>query len=220
MENINILIADNQSFTRIGITTILSGYLNHHLFVEHVRTKDELYEKLCLNQSHILIIDYHLFDFNGINELSQIRKISKNIGILIITDNNTADDVFKVLDCGITNYILKSCAEQELIEAFNATLSSRKYFCSEVLNVLLEKKNMLRTIPVKNGKLTPSEIEIVRLITQGLTTKGIAIQKKLSYHTIITHRKNIFRKLAICNTSELIMFAMRTGLVDTTEYYI
>jgi len=220
MDNINVLIADNQSFTRIGITSILSGYLNHLLAVVHVKNKEELFEKLISSQPHILIIDYDLLDFNSISELSEIRKLAPCIGVLVITDNQSADDIIKVLDCGITNYILKSCEEQELIEAFNATMSSRKYFSSQVLDVLLEKKNIIRNVHAINGRITLSEIEIVKLITQGLTTKQIAAQKKLSYHTINTHRKNIFRKLEISNTSELIMYAMRTGIVDSTEYYI
>ncbi len=220
MENVNVLIADNQSFTRIGITTMLSGYLNHLLTVDHVKNKEELFEKLVSNQPHILIIDYDLFDFNAISELSEIRKIAPCIGILVITDNQSPDDIMNVLDCGITNYILKSCEEQELIEAFNATMSSRKYFSSQVLDVLLEKKNIIRNVHAANGRLTPAEVEIVKLITQGLTTKDIAAEKKLSYHTIITHRKNIFRKLGISNSSELIMYAVRAGIIDSTEYYI
>ena len=219
MDNLNVLLADNQPFTRIGITTILNGYLNHSLILDQAKNKEELFEKLVSKQPHILIIDYNLFDFNSINELSEIRKITPCIGILIITDDQTPEDIIRVLDCGITNYILKTCDEQELIEAFNATMNSRKYFSSHVLDVLLEKKNIVRNV-YAHGRLTSSEVEIVKLITQGLTTKEIATQRKLSYHTIITHRKNIFRKLGISNSSELIMYAMRTGIIDSTEYYI
>jgi DNA-binding NarL/FixJ family response regulator len=220
MDNINVLIADNQSFTRIGIMEILSGYLNHHLTIEPVKNKEELFGKITSVEPHILIIDFDLFDFKTANELLEVRKVSPCMGILVITDNQSPEDIMNLLDCGITNYILKSCEEDELIEAFNATLHSRKYFSSQVLDVLLSKKNINKKVHTGNGHITPAEIDIVRLITQGLTTKEIASQKNLSYHTIITHRKNIFRKLGITSTSELIMYAMRNGIVDTTEYYI
>lgn len=220
MDNINVLIADNQSFTRTGIIAILSGYLNHHLTIEPVKNKEELFEKITLVQPHILIIDFDLSDFNTASELLEVKKLSPCIGILVISDNQSPEDIMKLLDCGITNYILKSCEEEELIEAFNATLHSRKYFSSQILDVLLAKKNINRNVRTGNGHITPAETEIVKLITQGLTTKEIASQKNLSYHTIITHRKNIFRKLGITNTSELIMYAMRNGIVDSTEYYI
>lgn len=220
MDNIKVLIADNQTFTRNGIIGILSGYLNHHLTIEPVKNKEELFEKILSTQPHVLIIDFDLFDFNNASELLEIRKQSPCIGILVITDNQSPEDIMKLLDCGITNYILKSCEEEELIEAFNATLHNRKYFSSQVLDVLLAKKTINKNSRVSNGKITNAETEIVRLITQGLTTKEIASQKNLSYHTIITHRKNIFRKLGITSTSELIMYAMRNGIVDSTEYYI
>ena len=220
MDNVNVLVADNQSFTRIGITAILTGYLNHLLVLDYAKSKEELFGKLAINQSHVLIIDYDLLDLNSLNDLADIRKIAPCMGVLVITHNQTPDDIIKVLDCGITNYILKTCDEHELIEAFNATMNSRKYFSSQVLDVLLEKKNIIRNVHNNNGRLTHSEIEIVKMITQGLTTKEIASQRKLSYHTIITHRKNIFRKLGISNSSELIMYAMRTGIIDSTEYYI
>jgi DNA-binding NarL/FixJ family response regulator len=220
MDNVNVLIADNQSFTRIGITAILQSYLNSHLVIVHIKTKEELNEKIILNQPHLLIIDFDFFDFSSLTELSVIRKNYPSIGILVITDNNSPENILKVLDCGITNYILKTCDEQELIEAFNATVNNRKYFSGQVLNVLLDNKSTLRNHHTISGKITPAELEIIKLITQGLTTKEIASQKKLSYHTIITHRKNIFRKLSINSISELIMYAMRIGLIDTTEYYI
>ena len=105
------------------------------------------------------------------------------------------------------------------MDAFNAAIAGKKYFCSEVLDLLLERKSASRQLQ-EPGKLTTAEIEIVRQISQGLTTKEIALQKHLSFHTIITHRKNIFRKLSISNTSELLMYAMRTGIIDSTEYYI
>jgi DNA-binding NarL/FixJ family response regulator len=220
MDKINVIIADNQTFTRKGITTILMAYLADNVVIEHVTTRGELNESLALKQTHVLIIDFDFFEFTSISELSDIHKIAPTMGILVITDNHIPEDILKVLDCGISNYILKTSDEQELIEAFNATINSRKYFSSEVLNVLLDNKNVTRNYVPAGSRITPTEIEIIKYITQGLTTKEIASQKKLSYHTIITHRKNIFRKLAINNSSELIMYAMRMGIIDTTEYYI
>ena len=220
MDNISIFIADNQSFTRIGVSSILQGYLNNHLIILHIKTKEELHSKLILDKPHILIIDYDFFDYNSPGELSEIKRIHPSLGILVITDNNSTENVLKVLDSGITNYILKTCDEQELIEAFNATINGRKYFSSDILNVLLDGKSNYRNAHPLSGKLTPAELEIIKYIAQGFTTKEIATQKKLSYHTINTHRKNIFRKLNINSISELIMYALRIGIIDTTEYYI
>jgi DNA-binding NarL/FixJ family response regulator len=221
MENINIFIADNQSFTRAGVVAILSEYYNSRLLVEQIDNKEDLFRRLPVVQPHLLVIDFDLFNFDAIGELSEIKKIVPGIGILIVTNNKLADDILSVLDYGITNYITKSCAKEELIEAVNATVNNRKYFSSDILDVLLARKAATRkAAKPHNGQITSTEQEIIRLIAQGFTTKEIAAARKLSYHTIITHRKNIFRKLSICNSSELILYAMRSGIIDTTEYYI
>jgi DNA-binding NarL/FixJ family response regulator len=219
MEKLKIIIADNQSLTRIGMTTILTGYFNGNILIEEAGNKTDLFEKLKSLVPDVLILDGQLMNFNGIAEIAEIKKLSPNTGLLIVTDIQETDDLYKLLDIGITNLIYKSCDEKEFMEAFNAAISGRKYFCSEVLDLLLERKSVSRQMQ-EPGKLTTAEIEIVRQISQGLTTKEIALQKHLSFHTIITHRKNIFRKLGISNTSELLMYAMRTGIIDSTEYYI
>ena len=77
-----------------------------------------------------------------------------------------------------------------------------------------------RAVETLCDELTATETEIVRLITQGFTTKEIADKRNLSFHTVITHRKNIFRKLNINSTSELMIYAMRSGIIDSLEYYI
>ena len=68
--------------------------------------------------------------------------------------------------------------------------------------------------------LTVSEIEIVKLIADGLTTKEIASRRNISYHTVNTHRKNIFKKVEVSNASELIMHAIKAGWINNIEYYI
>ncbi|HEY4789692.1 MAG TPA: response regulator transcription factor [Bacteroidales bacterium] len=219
MDKLTVILADNQALTKVGTKAILSGYFNGNIQFEEVKEKKELLEKLKTSHPDAVILDFQLFNLDEISELAEIKKVSTDTGLLIMTDNQTPDDLYKVLDAGITNLIFKSCEEQEFIEAFNATIAGRKYFCSEVLDLLLERKTVTRQMQ-DPGKLTSAEIDIVRLIAQGLTTKEIALQKHLSFHTIITHRKNIFRKLGISNTSELLMYAMRAGIIDSTEYYI
>lgn len=219
MEKLNIILADNQPLTRIGILAVLSNYFNGNVTVEEVGKKEVLFDRLKAYRPDVIVLDFQLFNFDDAVEVAEIKKLAPESGLLIITDNQSADELYKLLDAGITNFIFKTCTEQELIDAFNAALAGRKYFCSEVLDLLLERKSATRQLQ-DPGKLTAAEIEIVRQISQGLTTKEIALLKHLSFHTIITHRKNIFRKLSISNTSELLMYAMRAGIIDSTEYYI
>ena len=89
-----------------------------------------------------------------------------------------------------------------------------------MVEALLKENLTISKNKSTNIHLTKKEFEIIRLIAQGLSTKKIAAKDFLSVHTVNTHRKNIFKKLGINNTSELIMYAVKTGIVDTTEYYI
>jgi DNA-binding NarL/FixJ family response regulator len=219
MDKINIIIADNQSLTRNGIITFLKSNFNNQVAIELAKNKEELAQKMASFQPNVLIIDYVLFDFKEVGELGEIKNLSSNTGVLVITDNQVPEEIYKLLDSGINNIILKTCEEQEFMDAFQATINSKKYFCNEILELLLERKSSSKGFQ-EPGKLTLAEVEITKMIGQGLTTKEIAQQKHLSFHTIITHRKNIFRKLGITNTSELLMYAMRTGIIDSTEYYI
>ncbi len=219
MNTLNIILADNQSLTHHGIIAIITGNYENSLNIISVNTKDELNETLKSRQNDILIIDFELFDFTDISEIREIKKNNPQTGILLITDIKSPNEILKIVDCGITNYVLKSCDAEELLDAFKATLMKKKYFCNEIMDVILESKTSQKS-NFDSKHLTNSEIAIVKLITQGLTTKEIALQKNLSFHTIITHRKNIFRKLGIGNTSELLMYAIRAGIIDTTEYYI
>ena len=219
MDTLSIILADNQPLTRIGIMAILNRYFNNRVEIKEIQNKDALFDHLRSTPPQILVIDFDLFDFKEISELKELKKIASSTGVLIVTDNQSPDDISKIVNMGFSNYILKTCLEQEFIEAFNATLNNRKYFSSDIMDALIDQRSKARPA-LEPGKLTLAEIEIVKLIAQGLTTKEIALRKHLSFHTVITHRKNIFRKLAINNTSELIMYAMRTGIIDSLDYYI
>jgi DNA-binding NarL/FixJ family response regulator len=120
---------------------------------------------------------------------------------------------------GIRNIILKTAGEDEIVTAVEHTLQGKKYLCRDVMEMLIGQTEWKRD-PAEISSLTVSEIEIVKLIADGLTTKEIALRKNVSFHTIMTHRKNIFRKARVNNASELIMFAIRSGFIDSIEYQI
>jgi len=100
-----------------------------------------------------------------------------------------------------------------------SALKSRKFYSDEILDLFLDISES-KYVAEDPKTLTPSEIEIVKLIADGLTTKEIASRRNISYHTVNTHRKNIFRKVEVSNASELIMLAIKAGWIDNIEYYI
>jgi DNA-binding NarL/FixJ family response regulator len=215
----NVLIADNQFLVTLALEGLLNSSSEFN-FQGLVRNCYDLKKILSANPAiDLLITDHNLMDFSGFDELKKIKEISPNMNILILTNQVKANEVNEFSRIGIKNIIYKTTDDEELILAMKYTMQGKKYYGDEVLDLLVESRSE-RDENIAPSGLTPSEIEITKLIASGLTTKQIAAKKHISFHTVMSHRKNIFRKLNINNTSELIMYAIKTGLIDNIEYYI
>jgi DNA-binding NarL/FixJ family response regulator len=215
---VRVLIADSQFLIIESLKLIL---LNDGRFLVNkaVNEKNDLINALKLEKASLLIIDPSLIDFASFSELKEIRSSFPYLKLLVIINSLSKKELHELNNIGITNIILKTVGKEEIIEAINSALKGKKYYSNELLNLLFET-NEKKNSGEETGQLTSSEIEIVRLISDGLTTKEIAAKKFISFHTVISHRKNIFRKLGVTSISELIMYAIKTGWISTIEYYI
>lgn len=213
-----IVIADTQFLVVETLKTILNEDERFSV-VGIVGSKHELMKILEHEICNLLITDPVLFDFNSIDDLKNIRSNFPGLSILILTSLVGKAEFNELSRLGIKNIIYKTADRNEVVSAVDAALKGKKFFSEEVLNLIIEM-NESKAITEEPTHLTASEIEIVRLISGGLTTKEIANQKNISFHTVNTHRKNIFRKMRINNTSELIIQAIKAGWIDNIEYYI
>jgi len=211
--NISLVVADTQFLTNEALRSILSPLYDA---VYSVSTKAGLLQYLQKETISLVITDYTLFDFDSINDLGDIRKQYPEIGIIVLTNAITHVKIKELNDTGIKNIVLKTDDSDELFHAIEAALKGKKYYSGDVLDILLKKDGPLEDATL----LTTSEIEIVRLIAGGLSTKEIAVKKHISFHTVMTHRKNIFRKLNVSSSPELMMYAIKAGLIDNIEYHI
>jgi DNA-binding NarL/FixJ family response regulator len=214
----NILIADSQYLVTESLKVILqenSGYSIKQI----VCNKFDLLTALESASISILIVDFSLMDFESFSDLKEIKKAYPQIHILILTNTVSKNDLIEYNNIGIKNILFKTADKDELFAALEATLKGKQYYSGDLLDILFEM-NEKKFSSEETGQLTSSEIEIVRLVAEGLTTKEIAVRKNISFHTVATHRKNIFRKLGVTNASELLMYAIKAGIIDTIEYHI
>jgi DNA-binding NarL/FixJ family response regulator len=160
-----------------------------------------------------------LIDITGISELKELKSTFPDLKILVISNSVSKMEMVELNSAGINDIILKTADKDELFEALDSTIKGKKYYSNELLDLLFEVTEKKNTIE-ETGQLTISELEIVRLISEGLTTKEIASHKFISFHTVISHRKNIFRKLGVTSISELIMYSIKAGWINTIEYHI
>ena len=114
--------------------------------------------------------------------------------------------------------VMKESPLQEIREALQYAASGRRFICQRMAEMLLTPNTSSSADDMV--KLTKTETEILKCIALGMTTKEIAEKRFSSFHTINTHRKNIFRKLGVNNAHEATKYALRAGLVDSAEYYI
>jgi DNA-binding NarL/FixJ family response regulator len=213
-----VIIADSQFLITESLSLIIQkdGRFNVDKIVAE---KKELIEALTLKNIQILIIDPLLIDLAGFSELKDIKSSFPDLKLLVITNNISKTELHELNSIGITNIILKTASKEEIFDALVSALKGKKYYSNELIEMLFEV-NEKKNSGDETGHLTNSEMDIVRLISEGLTTKEIASKKFISFHTVMTHRKNIFRKLGVTSVSELLMYAIKSGWIDLIEYNI
>jgi DNA-binding NarL/FixJ family response regulator len=216
---LNIIIADNQYLITRSLKTIFQEE-KRYLVSQIVSNKIDLLEALKTELASMLIVDFAQIDFDSFCDLKIIKKEYPCLSILVLTNSVSKKELIELNNIGIHNIILKTADKDELFSALIATAKGKKYYSEDILEMLFEL-NDRRNIPTEHDKqLTCSEIEIVRLIAEGYTTKEIALRKHISFHTVMSHRKNIFRKLGVNSASELLMHAIKSGIIDAIEYHI
>lgn len=214
----NVLIADKQAITRIGIETLIREQ-EKKAVLHRVEGKSELIQMLIRYPDALVVLDYSLFDMGSADELLNINARFSKSHWLLFSEELSGDFLKRILFSSASfSVVLKSSDLDEITMAITHAYRDERFVCSRVTNQLLQSaKQMsggLREI------LTNTETEILKEIAMGRTTKEIAAIRNLSFHTIITHRKNIFRKLEVNNVHEATKYAMRAGIIDTSDYYI
>lgn len=215
----NLILADVQDITRAGIKYLSAFMKNEIQNVLEPVNKTSLINYLSGNNDSLVVLDYTLFDFSAVNELLILYQRFPETDWLLFSDE-LSDSFLKFLVANDLPFsiVLKSSSATEIQMALKSMFRGDTYICERVRSHL---KTLVRDADTLiDHNLTQTEREILKEVALGKTTKEIAAERNLSFHTIITHRKNIFRKLEVNNVHEATKYAMRAGIVDMSEYYI
>lgn len=209
------LIADNQDITRAGLHNIVETAFVGSV-CKDVTDKRELVSVLeSEGNGCVVVFDYELFDFNGFDDFLILRDRFPNASWLVFS-NELSETFLRNAAAHSLGIVLKDCSRDEIVTALQYAVEGKRYLCQTVSNLLLENEYAHS----EKTPLTPTEIEILKLIAHGLSVKEIAAKRISSVHTITTHKKNIFRKLGVNNVYEATKYALRAGLIEMMEYYI
>jgi len=215
VSSIKVAIADKQALTKVGLKSLINERKDLQLLNE-INSLDDLRSTLKSEQPQVLLVDYNLRDFVSISDLREVKTLSPNTKILIISSDNDRSNIFDAIEIGISGFVTKECSQQEIVGAIYATAKGEKFFCNKVLDLILEKhldKNADdECLPTE---LSVREVEIVQLTASGMNARQVADKLHLSHHTVYTHRKNVMKKLAIGSVSELTLYAVKTGIINT-----
>ncbi len=216
------IIADNQDITKAGMMFLLSKQKDvSQLLVAD--NKAELIRELRLHPQAVVILDYTLFDFAGAEELIVLRERFKEVDWLLFSDELSIGFLRQILFSSMAfGVVMKDNSKEEILTALQCASRKERFICNHVTNLLLSGNTQQASSGnmQEDHLLTATEKNILKEIASGKTTKEIAAEKNLSFHTINSHRKNIFRKLGVNNVHEATKYAMRAGIVDLAEYYI
>lgn len=214
-----IILADRQDITRIGIATV-ARELAMEVDGSCVTSKCELLQALKDSRENtIVVLDYTLFDIHDASELLVLVQRFLTSHWLLFSDELSRDFVrFVVSSSQQVSILLKDSSLDEICCALVDAARGQQYVCQQAMEFFDDEPQAAD--PTIDRLLTRTEREVLRDIALGMTTRDIAERRYSSFHTINTHRKNIFRKLGVNNAHEATRYALRAGIVDTAEYFI
>lgn len=217
MKKIRILIADDHSMVRQGVRAVIERQPKWELCGEadNGQTALRLAQRLIPD---VAVLDMSMPELNGLDAAQLLRTTTPKTKVLILTMHNSEILAQEVFQAGAHGYLLKSDAA-ELLPLAIETIVAGKIFVTQKLAHLTNGLTKPESSPAKTGdsyrpRLTPRERSIVRLLAEGKSNKETATALKLSRSTIETHRKNIFAKLGIHCTADLVRYAIRNHLVE------
>lgn len=216
MTPIRILLADDHTVVRKGLRLLLESQPGFDVIADARDGRDAV----ALAEQHlpdVAVLDVAMPGLNGIEAARQIAAKSPQTAVVFLSMHADEGYVLKALKTGARGYLLKDSAESDLIAAIQAVSEGKAFFSPAISRMLVEdyvRQMRARDVEDTFDLLTAREREILQLLAEGKSNKEVASFLKLSLYTVETHRGNIFQKLNLHSTADLILYAIRKGVIS------
>jgi DNA-binding NarL/FixJ family response regulator len=206
-----VLLADDHPVARRGLAAVLAAY-------EHLQLAGEarnIHEALLLFaelQPHVVVVDCA----QTMELLTRIHSQAPQVGLVVFSNKSDESAVRKAVLAGARGYVLKTSAPEELVKAIEAVHAGQAYFSPIPARIVAEGLVGKEAAKPLSSRLTRREMEVLRLVTEGKTSKEIGERLSLSARTVDTHRERIMRKLDVHTAAGLTRFAIANGIVPTS----
>jgi two-component system response regulator NreC len=212
---LRILLADDHTLMRQGLRHILEGNAEFEIVAE-ASSGIEAVEAAREFKPDVAVVDVAMKELNGIEATSQILKHSPHTSVLILSMYSDERYVLRAVKAGARGYLLKNSAGDELIQAILTVQRGMAFFSPAVAGIFQDGFARLKDARDTNDRfelLTDRERQVYQLLAEGNSNKEIANRLGLSLHTVETHRWRIMEKLDLHSTAELVLSAVRRGMV-------
>jgi DNA-binding NarL/FixJ family response regulator len=211
---LRVLLADDHAIVRRGLKSLLE-----EAGVEVVAEAADGLEAVRLCEEHrpdIVILDIAMPKLNGIDVAARTHKLDRPPGVIILSMHSDESYVLRALAAGARAYLLKDATDEDLLPALRAVASGRPYFSPAISALLVEdyvRRLQTRGLADSHHLLTDREKEVLQLLAEGRSNKEVATLLDLGLSTVETHRANLMQKLNLHNTAEIVLYAVRKGII-------
>jgi len=213
---IRILLVDDHNVMRRGLRLLLESQSGFSV-VGEAADGHQAVEQATALKPDVVVLDIAMPHLNGTEAAHRINELLPSTAIVILSMHSDESYVLRALKAGAKGYLLKDSAESDLIGAIKAVSAGKAFFSPEVSKVLVEdyvREMRSRGVDDSYELLTTRERETLHLLAEGKSNKDIAALLKLSLFTVETHRRNLQEKLNLHSLAELILYAVRKGVIS------
>jgi two-component system, NarL family, response regulator NreC len=211
---VRVLLADDHSIVRRGLRALLEEE-GHSVVGEAADGLEAI--RLCEEQRpDLLILDIAMPKLNGIEVAARAQKLAGPPGVIILSMHGDESYIIRALAAGARAYLLKSATDEDLLPAVRAVAAGKPFFSPAVAAVLVEdyvRRLQSRGLTDSFHLLTDREKEVLQLLAEGRSNKEVASLLDLGLSTVETHRANLMQKLGLHNTAEIVLYAVRKGII-------
>src|SRR5262249_33296041 len=210
-----ILVADDHSIVRSGLKNVLDAQPDLEVVAEAEDGAEAVKKALDAEADvHLAILDVAMPKTTGIQAAEELRKRKPELRVLMLSMYDSEQFLFESLRAGASGYVLKSGADQDIVEAARRTMRGQSFLYPSAISSLVKDFVDRGRIDEQFDVLTPRELQVLKLIAEAHSSKEIAAELVISIKTVERHRQNILDKLGMSDRVELTRYAIRRGLIQ------
>lgn len=213
MSSIRVVIADDHRMIREGLKQLLE-LEGDIVIVGEAGDGIECLEQIEIKKPDVLLLDINMPRMGGLKVLEKLREIKSSTKVLILTIHNEIEYLLKAVDIGVNGYVLKDSESDLLRKAIFAVHGGETFIQPNMIPLLNEKLENKDDMTSAESLLTKREMEVLKLITEGLFNKEIAYNLSISEKTVKNHVSNIFRKISVSDRTQAAVYAIKNNIVE------